>query len=72
MLGSKFQLLPRAEVYYPDDNNKFFHEYTGQFGREHLKNQRSVLWTGSTRWRSWLRHCTTTGKVAGSILYGVI
>jgi len=23
--------------------------------------------TGSTRWRSWLRHCTTSQKVAGSI-----
>jgi hypothetical protein len=24
------------------------------------------------RWRSWLRHCTTSRKVAGSIPYGVI
>ena len=28
--------------------------------------------TGGTRWRSWLRHCATNRKVAGSIPYGVI
>jgi hypothetical protein len=28
--------------------------------------------TGGTRWRSWLRHCGTSRKVAGSILDGVI
>jgi hypothetical protein len=27
--------------------------------------------TGSTRWRSWLRHCVTNLKVAGSIPNGV-
>ena len=27
---------------------------------------------GGTRWRSWLRHCATTPKVAGSIPDGVI
>jgi len=27
---------------------------------------------GSTRWRSWLRHCATSRKVAGSIPDGVI
>ena len=27
---------------------------------------------GGTRWRSWLRHCTTSQKVAGSIPDGVI
>ena len=26
----------------------------------------------STRWRIWLRHCATSRKVAGSVLYGVI
>ena len=26
----------------------------------------------STRWRSWLRHCATSRKVAGSIPGGVI
>jgi len=30
----------------------------------------NVMW--GTRWRSWLRHCATSGKVAGSIPYGVI
>jgi hypothetical protein len=25
-----------------------------------------------TRWRSWCRHCATSGKVAGSIPDGVI
>jgi len=29
-----------------------------------------VLW--GTRWRSWLRQCATSRKVAGSILDGVI
>ena len=28
--------------------------------------------TGDTRWRSWLRHCATSRKVAGSIPDGVI
>jgi hypothetical protein len=27
--------------------------------------------TGGTRWRSWLRHCVTNRKVAGSITDGV-
>jgi hypothetical protein len=33
-----------------------------------------VLYNSSwgTRWRSWLRHCATSRKVAGSILDGVI
>jgi hypothetical protein len=26
----------------------------------------------TTRWRSWLRHCTTSRKVAGSIPDGVM
>ena len=26
----------------------------------------------ATRWRSWLRHCATSRRVAGSILDGVI
>jgi hypothetical protein len=30
------------------------------------------LYLWSTRWRSWLRHCATSGKVAGSIPDGVI
>jgi hypothetical protein len=28
--------------------------------------------SGGTRWRSWLRHCATSRKVAGSILDDVI
>jgi len=27
---------------------------------------------GGTRWRSWLRHCATSRKVAGSIPDGVV
>jgi hypothetical protein len=30
-----------------------------------------ILFTGGTRWRSWLRHCATSRKAAGSILHGV-
>jgi 50S ribosomal subunit-associated GTPase HflX len=30
------------------------------------------LYYFSTRWRSWLRHCTTNRKVAGSIPNSVI
>jgi hypothetical protein len=29
-------------------------------------------YVGGTRWRSWLRHCATSRKVAGSIPDGVI
>ena len=32
----------------------------------------STLHMGSTRWRSWLSHCATSLKVAGSIPDGVI
>jgi hypothetical protein len=32
---------------------------------------RSWEWLGGTRWRSWLRHCATSRKVAGSITDGV-
>jgi len=28
---------------------------------------RCYTWSGGTRWRSWLRHCATSRKVAGSI-----
>jgi len=34
--------------------------------------QISTLGVGGTRWRSWLRHCATSRKVAGSIPDGVI
>jgi hypothetical protein len=29
------------------------------------------MFRGGTRWRSWLRHCATNRKVAGSIPNGV-
>jgi hypothetical protein len=29
------------------------------------------IYIGGTRWRSWLRHCATNWKVAGSIPDGV-
>jgi hypothetical protein len=32
----------------------------------------STIYFGGTRWYSWLRHCATTRKVAGSISDGVI
>ena len=31
-----------------------------------------IFIAGGTRWRSWLRHCATSRKVAGSIPDGVI
>ena len=39
-----------------------------------LPNDLSFLhkYMGGTRWRSWLRHCATSRKVAGSIPDGVI
>ena len=33
---------------------------------------RQLIFFNSTRWRSWLRHCATSRKVAGSIPDGVI
>ena len=38
--------------------------------REYLRQ--CILPEGGTRWRSWLRHCATSRKVAGSIPDGVI
>ena len=40
------------------------HQMVGVFG--------GVLYCGGPRWRSWLRHCATSQKVAGSIPDGVI
>jgi hypothetical protein len=34
-------------------------------------NNKYFLNSGGTRWRSWLKRCTTSRKVAGSILDGV-
>jgi hypothetical protein len=39
-------------------------KYLFAFGNKRLE--------GATRWRIWLRHCTTSRKVAGSIPDGVI
>jgi len=36
------------------------------------KNRHSTLGLGGTQWRSWLRLCVTSRKVAGSIPDGVI
>jgi hypothetical protein len=41
------------------------------FGQE-VTNQKAKKGAPSTWWRSWLRHCTTSLKVAGSIPDGVI
>ena len=38
----------------------------------HLQNKCHLHYNRGTRWRSWLRHCATSRKVAGSILGGVI
>jgi hypothetical protein len=37
-----------------------------------LKNNLTFKLYIDTRWHSWLRHCTTSRKVAGSILDGVV
>ena len=36
------------------------------------KERESTLLLGGTQWRSWLRHCATSRKVASSIPDGVI
>ena len=36
------------------------------------KKRHSTLRLGGTLWRSWLRHCATSRKVAGSIPDGFI
>ena len=41
-------------------------------GLSYEVNVRVLLKNGGTRWRSWLRHCTTSRKVAGSVPDGVI
>ena len=35
-------------------------------------NYYNTVTHGDTRWRSWLRHCATSWKVAGSIPEGVV
>ena len=51
-----------AEENHVTKNHKFF-TFTRCFRKVQIK--------GGTRWRSWLRHCTTSRKVAGSIPDGV-
>ena len=34
---------------------------------QQLRSMQWNRWGGGTRWRSWLRHCATSRKVAGSI-----
>jgi hypothetical protein len=42
-------------------------------GRSHsIKNDNSSFEGARCWWRSWLRHCSTSGKVAGLIPDGVI
>ena len=41
--------------------------YASAINKKHLR-----VYNGGTRWRSWLRHCATSRKVAGSIPDGVI
>ena len=41
-------------------------------GCSYQKKKRIILTCRGTRWRSWLRHCATSQKVAGSIPGGVI
>jgi hypothetical protein len=36
------------------------------------EDEKDITRTQYTQWRSWLRHCTTNRKVAGSILDGII
>ena len=40
--------------------------------RHLLRNNHTTYCNGGTWWRSWLRHCATSWKVAGSIPDGVI
>jgi hypothetical protein len=39
--------------------------------QDKVKMNMAANGTGGTRWRSWLRHCATNRKVAGSIPDGV-
>jgi len=46
----------------------FYHAKCRSIARTYFS---SLLIYGGTRWRSWLRHCATSQKVAGSISDGV-
>ena len=45
---------------------------TAKLHSVHSQHSTFSFWFGGTRWRSWLRHCATSRKVAGSIPDGVI
>jgi hypothetical protein len=36
-----------------------------------LQNKQRCVNSGGMRWRSWLRHCATSRKVAGSLADGI-
>jgi hypothetical protein len=53
-------------------NNKREGHYRVLFGTLNIHVYIYIYIVGGTRWRSWLRHCATNRKVAGSIPDGVI
>ena len=53
----------KVELHYPECENLI--EIIGSFML--LSEISRLLTTGGTRWRSWLRHCAISWKVAGSI-----
>ena len=68
-------------VYAPDDGWRYSPKHVEQFLDINKLCNVASCWiysriylrcTGGTRWRSWLRHCATSRKVAGSILDGII
>jgi hypothetical protein len=67
--------------YEPTFQKNMFHAPTGQRDCDTFRRKLKICLKflvfilsggGGARWRSWLRHCTTTRKVAGSILDIVI
>ena len=55
-----------SRLYFPEDGN-----ISGRNTLQHIFNKTTSRHWG-TRWHSWLRHCATSWKVAGSIPDGVI
>jgi hypothetical protein len=60
---SNHELSPEVRVFVPSSPS-------GEFPRTFTRTFFSLAWV--TRWRSWLRHYTTSRKVAGWIPDGVI
>ena len=60
---------PEKELWYP-----FNRRLAGPQSKSGSFRQGNNLFSvfGGTRWRSWLRHCATSRKVAGSIPDGAI